>query len=92
MTDAITVPDGLTLTAQEWRVFTEMQDWADAASLTRAVNGSTSYIVIVSKIRRKLAPFDLIVSTRPIGEIPHSGRKRSYEYRIERAQAQEMAA
>lgn len=92
MTEAITVPDELTLTPQEWRVFTALHEWADPIQLTRAVNGYTSFVVIVSKLRRKLAPHGLVITTRPIGPRNPNGHKRSVEYKLERAQIMERAA
>lgn len=64
---------GPRLTPQEQRAYDAMKtDWADKRTLARALdkpNGqrcSTPPTVIVSKIRKKIAPFGFTVETKPI--------------------------
>lgn len=64
---AIPIPEGLSLSPQEWRVFAALQDWADEKAVARAINepnGKPRYTpptVIISKLKGKLRPFGIEV-------------------------------
>lgn len=89
----IPIPDGLRLSPQEWRVFVVLQDWADKRSVERAIhepNGRPRYTppnVIVAKLKRKLAPFNLLVECN-IGAYD----RRPRMWRIVKADAERAAA
>lgn len=58
---ALTVPEGLTLAPQEERLFFALQEWASEAELRCAIRGKSPARVLISKLRRKLAPFGLTI-------------------------------
>lgn len=69
----ITIPDGLKLSPQEWRVFAALQAWADSKAVAEAINEPdgrkrlTPPGVVVSKIKCKIEPFGLTIESRGWG-------------------------
>lgn len=79
------LPRGLRLTAQEERVFTVLGDWTGRAGLSAAVRGKTPPKVIVSILRRKLAPHGLTIECN--AHYSHDAGKKWRVTQIEQARA-----